>query len=86
VRQGANVLVDDKIRCVISDFGQSEMKSEVYRITGTSPPREFAAFYVDQFSCFSRRWDLSLAGARDSGGPNRPYNGSRRVLVCDLLH
>jgi abelson tyrosine-protein kinase 1 len=34
--QAANVLVDDNYRCVISDFGQSEMKSEVYRITGIS--------------------------------------------------
>ena len=27
--KAAKMLVDDKIRCVISDFGQSEMKSEV---------------------------------------------------------
>ena len=39
--KGANVLVDDNYRCVISDFGQSEMKSEVYRISGTLPPRMF---------------------------------------------
>ena len=39
--KGANVLVDDEYRCVISDFGQSEMKSEVYRISGTLPPRMF---------------------------------------------
>jgi serine/threonine protein kinase len=39
--KGANVLVDDKYRCVISDFGQSEMKSEAYRISGTLPPRMF---------------------------------------------
>ncbi|TFK37240.1 hypothetical protein BDQ12DRAFT_214347 [Crucibulum laeve] len=32
--KGANVLVDDRIHCVISDFGQSELKSEVYRISG----------------------------------------------------
>ena len=37
--KGANVLVDDKYRCVISDFGQSEMKSEAYRISGTLVPR-----------------------------------------------
>ncbi|KAF8060214.1 hypothetical protein FPV67DRAFT_1513824 [Lyophyllum atratum] len=36
--KAANVLVDDEIRCVISDFGQSEMKSEAYRISGTAPP------------------------------------------------
>ncbi|KAF8147822.1 hypothetical protein B0H34DRAFT_738281 [Crassisporium funariophilum] len=36
--KAANVLVDDKFRCVISDFGQSEMKSEAYRISGTPPP------------------------------------------------
>ncbi|GLB45720.1 putative protein tyrosine kinase [Lyophyllum shimeji] len=36
--KAANVLVSDDIRCVISDFGQSEMKSEAYRISGTTPP------------------------------------------------
>ncbi|KIM41815.1 hypothetical protein M413DRAFT_138529 [Hebeloma cylindrosporum] len=34
--KGSNILVDDQCRCVLSDFGQSEMKSEVYRITGSS--------------------------------------------------
>ncbi|KAG6877905.1 hypothetical protein C0993_002387 [Termitomyces sp. T159_Od127] len=37
--KAANVLVDDDVHCVISDFGQSEMKSEAYRISGTAPPR-----------------------------------------------
>ncbi|KDQ49984.1 hypothetical protein JAAARDRAFT_186654 [Jaapia argillacea MUCL 33604] len=36
--KGVNVLVNDDIRCVISDFGQSEMKSEVYRVSGEQPP------------------------------------------------
>ncbi|KAE9407480.1 hypothetical protein BT96DRAFT_933245 [Gymnopus androsaceus JB14] len=36
--KASNVLVDDKIHCVISDFGQSEMRSEAYRISGTPPP------------------------------------------------
>ncbi|KAF8805001.1 hypothetical protein BYT27DRAFT_7193708 [Phlegmacium glaucopus] len=36
--KGANVLVDDKYRCVISDFGLSEMKSEAYRISRTPLP------------------------------------------------
>ncbi|KAF8900160.1 hypothetical protein CPB84DRAFT_1847410 [Gymnopilus junonius] len=34
--KASNVLVDDSCQCVISDFGQSEMKSEVCRITGSS--------------------------------------------------
>ena len=38
--QAANILVDDDTRCVISDFGQSEMKSEVYRISRTPIPRK----------------------------------------------
>jgi len=42
--KGANVLVDDKYRCVIADFGQSEMKSEVYRISRTPLPRMFFFF------------------------------------------
>ncbi|KAJ7268729.1 hypothetical protein B0H12DRAFT_64026 [Mycena haematopus] len=36
--KAANILVDDGIHCLVSDFGQSEMKSEVFRISGTSPP------------------------------------------------
>ncbi|KAF9780733.1 hypothetical protein BJ322DRAFT_278471 [Thelephora terrestris] len=36
--KAANVLVDDEVRCVISDFGQSEMKSEVWRVSGKAPP------------------------------------------------
>ena len=39
--QAANILVDDDTRCVISDFGQSEMKSEVYRISRAPQPRTF---------------------------------------------
>ncbi|KAI9060336.1 hypothetical protein FKP32DRAFT_1656183 [Trametes sanguinea] len=37
--KAANVLVDDRGHCVISDFGQSEMKSEAYRISGMPLPR-----------------------------------------------
>ena len=64
--KGANVLVDDKYRCVISDFGQSEMKSEVYRISGTQPPRMFLAFTFISSSEFrpstlSRRRNASMA-------------------------
>ncbi|KAJ7072976.1 hypothetical protein C8F01DRAFT_267337 [Mycena amicta] len=36
--KAANVLVDDRIHCLVSDFGQSEMKSEAYRISGNAPP------------------------------------------------
>ena len=38
--KGTNVLIDDDLHCVIADFGQSEMKSEFYRISNTSPPRK----------------------------------------------
>ncbi|EIW75046.1 hypothetical protein CONPUDRAFT_140363 [Coniophora puteana RWD-64-598 SS2] len=36
--KAANVLVDESGRCVISDFGQSELKSEAYRLSGTALP------------------------------------------------
>lgn len=36
--KGTNVLVDDRLRCVITDFGQSEMRSETSRISGRTPP------------------------------------------------
>ena len=45
--KASNVLVDDKHRAIISDFGQSEMKSEAYRISGTSPPREYITLFSD---------------------------------------
>jgi len=37
--QAANILVDDNTSCVISDFGQGEMKSEVCRLTRAPHPR-----------------------------------------------
>ncbi|EMD32697.1 hypothetical protein CERSUDRAFT_143220 [Gelatoporia subvermispora B] len=36
--KGANVLIDDRKHCTITDFGQSEMKSEAYRISGLDLP------------------------------------------------
>jgi serine/threonine protein kinase len=65
--KGANVLVDDKYRCVISDFGQSEMKSEAYRISGTLPPRMFVILTFILSSEFRPstlflRWNASMAG------------------------
>lgn len=38
--QGSNVLVDARPRCLITDFGQSEMKSEASRISGSPIPRK----------------------------------------------
>ena len=32
-------IVDGKTRCIVSDFGQSELKSEAYRLSGTPLPR-----------------------------------------------
>lgn len=40
VLQGSNVLIDDEEHCVITDFGQSEMKNEVFRLSGTMAPRK----------------------------------------------
>ena len=64
--KGANVLVDDKYRCVISDFGLSEMKSEAYRMSGSLPPRMFDIFIFilsSEFrsSTLSLRWSASMA-------------------------
>ena len=38
--KAANVLVTNDTHCVISDFGQSEMRNEAYRISGTPMPSE----------------------------------------------
>ena len=67
--KGANILVDDKYRCVISDFGQSEMKSEAFRISGTLPPRVFVIITTFILSSEFRpsmiffRWNTSMAVA-----------------------
>ncbi|KAF8264995.1 kinase-like domain-containing protein [Lactarius quietus] len=37
--KASNILVGDDTRCIISDFGQSEMKSEVNRMARASQPR-----------------------------------------------
>ncbi|KAA1471778.1 hypothetical protein DENSPDRAFT_135320 [Dentipellis sp. KUC8613] len=34
--KATNILVTDNARCIITDFGQSEMRDEVYRLTGKS--------------------------------------------------
>ncbi|KAF9555212.1 hypothetical protein CPC08DRAFT_139849 [Agrocybe pediades] len=47
--KASNVLVDDKYRCVISDFGQSEMKSEAFRISGTPPPHGTLRWQAPEF-------------------------------------
>lgn len=63
--KAANVLVDDKGHCIISDFGQSEMKSEAYRISGMPLPRTFAPVLVNSRSVlihFPYRWHAALAG------------------------
>jgi len=49
VCQASNVLVDDQVHCMITDFGQSEMKSEAYRISGASPPRNCSYFPLREF-------------------------------------
>ena len=67
LHQATNILVDDDTRCVISDFGQSEMKSEVYRISRTPVPRKSGSLSIVLFlitdSLHSHpRWDITLAG------------------------
>ncbi|KDQ11798.1 hypothetical protein BOTBODRAFT_35049 [Botryobasidium botryosum FD-172 SS1] len=37
--KASNVLINDDLHCVISDFGQSEMKNEVFRLSGKANPR-----------------------------------------------
>ncbi|KAJ6587171.1 hypothetical protein DFH09DRAFT_1308232 [Mycena vulgaris] len=49
--KAANILVDDRIHCLVSDFGQSEMKSEVFRISGTSPPHGTLRWQAPELMC-----------------------------------
>ena len=57
------MLVDDEFRCVITDFGQSEMKSEAFRLSGTPPPRmslfldcSFSKFNLSNYVDGALRW------------------------------
>jgi len=59
--KAANVLVDNKFRCVISDFGLSEMKSEAYRISGTAPPRQFLLSHESLMLTSNFRRNASVA-------------------------
>lgn len=36
--KGTNILVDDRLHCIISDFGQSDMRSEACRLSGFPLP------------------------------------------------
>lgn len=64
--KAANVHVYDDAHCVISDFEQSEMKLEVYKISGTTSPH--AVFF--SFSCLwssdyrAGRWYTEVAGTQ----------------------
>jgi len=48
--KAANILVDDSLHCVITDFGQSEMKSEVVRLSGALPSRTCSPHFAGAFS------------------------------------
>ena len=49
--KGTNILIDDDGHCVISDFGQSEMKNEAFRLSGTHPARKLPYYsLVDGFA------------------------------------
>ncbi|VDB84672.1 unnamed protein product [Peniophora sp. CBMAI 1063] len=37
--KASNILVDDSLCCIIADFGQSEMRSEVFRLSASPPSR-----------------------------------------------
>ena len=59
-RQGLEILVDDKIRCVIPDLGQSETKSKVRRISGKSTLRMFPVMNIPNSDPHYSRTDGTL--------------------------
>lgn len=50
--KGTNVLIDDEGHCCISDFGQSEMKNEAFRLSGTHPNRKLLSISYMSYSKF----------------------------------
>ncbi|KAF9481061.1 hypothetical protein BDN70DRAFT_876798 [Pholiota conissans] len=47
--KASNVLVDHRYRCLIADFGQSEMKSEAFRISGYPPHQGTLRWQAPEF-------------------------------------
>ena len=84
--KASNVLVDDDYRCVITDFGQSEIKSEAYRLSGESPPhRTFLPHLFMFLRLHFVRGDYALASPRDLGVGRRHDKGDRCLcLRCCL--
>ena len=90
--QASNILVDNDTSCVISDFGQSEMKTEVYRITRASQPRTFEIhsrhrpLTLDLIRlCFYCRWDVALASPRTDARRPCADAGDGRLRVRHFL-
>jgi serine/threonine protein kinase len=67
--KASNVLVSDqRYRCLIADFGLSEMKSEAYRISGKFPARKSPPFLmtIKLLTKTTRlRWNPPMAIARN---------------------
>ncbi len=88
--QGANVLVDKHYRCVISDFGQSEMKSEVYRITGSSMQSTCISYdtiyhrEADRGNLSS--WNITMEGTRTLGWVGDIDSRHRCIRLFHRLH
>jgi len=83
--KAANVLVDNKFRCVISDFGLSEMKSEAYRISGTAPPRQFLLSHESLMLTSNFRRNASVAIPRAHVWSKPADSRGRRVGVLNML-
>jgi hypothetical protein len=65
----ANVLVDENYTCLISDFGQSEIRAEAYRMSGICGSRKLVGRRRwSRVLTVNHRGNAPLAGARSDAG------------------
>lgn len=81
--------MDDNLLCVISDFGQSEMKSEACKISGNQPPRS-SPFPPSLSSHLCTRivirWYHTLGITRTHGGAKSDHTRERCLCICNLVY
>ncbi|EJF55497.1 kinase-like protein [Dichomitus squalens LYAD-421 SS1] len=88
-----NVLVNDKHHCIISDFGQSEMKSEAYRVSGRPLPHGTLRWQAPELmsaqSGLTQEIDVVQIGHDFVGENMRPELPLQRVWsqqLSEILH
>ena len=84
-----NVLVDDRLHCVITDFGQSKLRSEVYRLTGggeKGKTSDIVSFGVFLSGITIVSWNDEVEGPGNSGRQEHDIGRGRRLRICHHVY